>query len=605
MDSSNTIQNNSILVFAPHSVIWAFTSPLALIAKTAEYSGYSIDWITCDGEFYNYCLGMTANGLKFEDTWYKKKSLCKICKAKDKALYQLGFNFHSLKEIKQGIPIAEKVSRLYQDALQDPLGFLHCEIPLGRYAAYQYILRKKINKISNEALRNSEYRHELMITITSYVVGEEMIKKTKPCFILTWNSLYSTNFALRAAGLKNGIPSRFVINGGNLATQEQDYIFGIDHPSHWMNSLVKWFQSNEHFPIDNKDISYVVNHFKALFSGEKSLCYSAPISKGLNIRQIFNISKNQKILLATLSSLDEYKAATMLGISPPSNSLIFSSQIEWLEKIINWIRNKHDLFLIIRVHPREFPSKRENQTSEHAIELDMFLKNLPSNVAVNTPSQELSLYEVAEYTDVVLNAWSTSGKELAMFGLPVVLYAHELVLYPKDLNYWANDPDEYFAQISLALRNGWQESTLIKACRWHILEFSKSIMTNSVLRQATKNNSLLTRAFRRIGYEEFNSQQIKDIDAEAFELSKRNPSYLSKDFQLFITPPNHSKDSSAADRDAIIKIIKGIIKARYGNTSDAFKGPLYENLVRFSSTSNRHSYHPSKSDSSLQGSCSI
>src|SRR5690606_6941171 len=101
-----------------------------------------------------------------------------------------------------------------------------------------------------------------------------------------------------------------------------------------------------------------------------------------------------------------------------------------------------DLFLIIRVHPREFPNKRDSLKSDHALELEQTLSELPENVRVNWPSDNISLYDLAQIMDVCLNSWSTAGKEMGTLGIPVVLYSADLVFYPADLNYLAVSADD-------------------------------------------------------------------------------------------------------------------------------------------------------------------
>jgi hypothetical protein len=130
---------------------------------------------------------------------------------------------------------------------------------------------------------------------------------------------------------------------------------------------------------------------------------------------------------------------------------------------------------VIRVHPREFPNKREGTKSQHATQLERAFTDLPPNVKVNWPSDELSIYDLAEHAAVVLNAWSSAGKEMALLGIPVVAYCPELLLYPADIHHVGTTRDAYFAAIDAALAEGWSFERARLAFRWWVLELVRSV----------------------------------------------------------------------------------------------------------------------------------
>jgi hypothetical protein len=125
------------------------------------------------------------------------------------------------------------------------------------------------------------------------------------------------------------------------------------------------------------------------------------------------------------------------------------------------------------VHPREFPNKREGVKSDHARQLEEQFRDLPPNVAINWPTDDLSLYDLAEITDVFLNAWSSVGKEMAMLGIPVVSYSGDLSLYPVDKRYLGTDSASYFAAIERALSDGWRFENIRRIYRWYTVEFER------------------------------------------------------------------------------------------------------------------------------------
>ncbi len=152
-----------------------------------------------------------------------------------------------------------------------------------------------------------------------------------------------------------------------------------------------------------------------------------------------------------MSSYDErFSAESTLGIKPIKD-LMFPSQIEWIMSLIEYVKNREELFLIIRVHPRDFPNQRDSVTSEHSKKLKEAFSQLPSNAIVNWPEEKISLYDLKDGTDVFLNAWSMAGVEMTILGKPVVIYSSELVAYPDDLNFIGKTIPDYFNKIELVL----------------------------------------------------------------------------------------------------------------------------------------------------------
>jgi hypothetical protein len=151
----------------------------------------------------------------------------------------------------------------------------------------------------------------------------------------------------------------------------------------------------------------------------------------------------------------------------PPGGLLFERQVDWVQAVIEYVANRPDIFFIIRVHPREF----RGNISQHATELKALFETLPANVRVNWPTDEISIFDLAEITDVILNAWSSAGKEMALLGLPAVLYSQELVLYPSQLNYLGDQSREhYFGEVERALAEGWRAERIVQAFRWYALE---------------------------------------------------------------------------------------------------------------------------------------
>jgi hypothetical protein len=191
------------------------------------------------------------------------------------------------------------------------------------------------------------------------------------------------------------------------------------------------------------------------------------------LRQRWSIKPEQKILLMTLSSYDEAYAALLIDGFPITKvfSDVFRTQAEWVKATTEWVATRPDLFLVIRVHPRDFPNKREALRSEQSYMLEKLLEEVPQNVYVNWPQEGVSLYELLEDTNIVLTGWSVTAMEALVLGIPVVTYDANLPSYPPDIHYTGRSESEYFANIDRALGDGWRIENAINGFRWLAYNF--------------------------------------------------------------------------------------------------------------------------------------
>jgi hypothetical protein len=218
------------------------------------------------------------------------------------------------------------------------------------------------------------------------------------------------------------------------------------------------------------------DHFVELLRGRSVFAYSAGKSESFDLRRRFGIGAGRKVLVATMSSYDEEFAAEAAGARVYAGRQLFVTQADWILRLLALVAERPDLYLIIRVHPREFPNRREAVKSEHATLLEGMLSRLPANAAVNWPADGISLYDLAEEADVFLNSWSSVGKEMCMLGRPVVTYATEVIFYPPDLNYFGASVDEYLRRIDQALADGWSAEHIRMVYRWTAIELGRGLI---------------------------------------------------------------------------------------------------------------------------------
>jgi hypothetical protein len=229
--------------------------------------------------------------------------------------------------------------------------------------------------------------------------------------------------------------------------------------------------------------------------------------------------------VATLGSYDEERAAEIVGARVHVRPPLFETQIEWVQSLVNHVRSRSELFLLLRVHPREFPNKREGVLSHHAEQLKRAFADLPPNVAVNWPDQAISMYDLADQTDVFLNSWSSVGKEMALLGIPVVLYAPDLAFYPPDLGYWGTTSVDYFAAIDRALAEGWSFDRVRRTYRWYVFEFIRAAV---YLGDRYPKREGLSRSFRQRVIEQIDRRVLPGFE-QTWDCARRGVASGSAD----------------------------------------------------------------------------
>ncbi|MCG6142113.1 capsule biosynthesis protein [Leptospira mtsangambouensis] len=465
-----------ILIFSPFSAIWTHSFPEASIADALIQEGNEVLFIHCDRIFSEYCVAMSAHGLNQFSEKTDKQTICERCNEL-RDVINSRFKFESRK-------IESYLSSEDKSSIEGIINSLPYEsfesfqlngIPLGRIALYEVLLQYKKSDLNFNEKEWESCKINLRNTLYSYFASLKIIEREKPDRILIYNTLYAVNQTLKVIGNQKDIPVYFLHAGENLSNRLSTMIVSLNTTFEYRRELISKWEQFKNSTCTQVEANSVKNHFLTLFQGKHFLAYSHPVQSTISVREFFKISPSQKIIVATMSSYDERFAGETIGELRKPKSLIFNSQIEWISELIKYFKNHSDLFLIIRVHPREFPNKRDGVRSKHSLELEEIFKELPNNSAINWPTDNLSIYDLAKETDLFLNAWSSVGEEMSLFGIPVLIYSPELLLYPAELNYVATNKTDYFEKLCIALKDGLSFENTKKAFRWYALRLYKPV----------------------------------------------------------------------------------------------------------------------------------
>ena len=488
-----------VLFFAPHSAVWIHAFPEALAAETLRQSGDEIVYVGCGGTLRSHCIAMHALSVPFSASAERKNRVCVLCKSNLSILRgRLGLTGPDLSELVTDADAAGAEELLGSTPAEKYVDLVLDGIEVGRIALYELLIQSKRATLQFNDEEWARYRASLKNVILVLRTMQRVLDDLRPDRVVVYNALYSVNRVVCRLAELRGVPQYFVHAGDNLSNRLQTLILAENEAFAYYRHLRSQWPRFEHRPCPPEAMRTVTDHLLEVSRGRSAWAYSAASGGRADLRKTFGIRDDQKVLCATMSSDDERFGGEIIGVVPSTDGLLFAKQVDWIRALIEYVEARPDLFLVIRVHPREFPNKREGVLSDHAGLLKEAFAKLPSNARVNWPTENVSLYDLATITDVFANGWSSAGKEMSLLGLPVVLYSPQLVLYPPSLNYVGTTRMEYFSQIERALEDGWNVERIRRTYRWNAVEFRYSTLDISDSFSRNEHAPFIVKALRKM-----------------------------------------------------------------------------------------------------------
>ena len=468
-----------LLFFTPITNIWAHAFPEAVLAEGARRQGVDVTFATCGSLLRNQCSAMEESRVPEGADEEQRLRVCRTCTARATTLVR-SFSFptvqlsHYFSELDEAI-IREHIAHVEPNAWQD---FELDGVPLGRFAAYEFLLKHKRNTLEIPQELWSAYLDQLTNTLRSYVAAPRLLDDVRPDRAVAYNTLYAANRAFMAVAERNGVPC-YTMQGGNHTVRRAETmtVFRNDQAVFQAPESPAWHAWRD-LPIGVREAGIVAEHVAAGFSARSAFTYSKAHKRvpPSATRSSLGLDPQRKTAVVVLSSRDEVFAADVVGRFPRpiDGTHLFPTQAAWIEHVSGIADRRDDLQFVVRVHPREFPNKRESVLSPNAAMLKELLDDLPDNMVVDWPADGRSLYDVIQIADVVMTAWSSVGGEAALFGAPVVAYdTGDLLSYPKELNDYVTTVDDYEPALDRALATGWSLDRARLAFRWYAFNFSR------------------------------------------------------------------------------------------------------------------------------------
>ena len=105
----------------------------------------------------------------------------------------------------------------------------------------------------------------------------------------------------------------------------------------------------------------------------------------------------------------------------------FATQLEWIERTIAHARRNPGIDLVVRAHPNTGSARSTGANHRQLEQFERLAHDLPANVRMIAPEQEVSSYSLMEIATVGLVYHSTAGLELACKGRATVVAAGSMV----------------------------------------------------------------------------------------------------------------------------------------------------------------------------------
>ena len=467
------------LFFSPFANIWEHSYPEALVAQSLADRGFSVKTVRCDGLFEGFCVAMSASGLTAASPLSKRRQVCSACH-KRRNLIDGHFGFdHTLMEsvlITEDYDFASEIARSVERHTWLELSI--DGIPIGRYAAYEFLLKYKVlgTDIPEEIFWI--YRDQLRISILALRASQRILEAEQPDAVITYNRLYGVNHAFLAVAEQRGIPTYSLQGGPHVTYRGESMTMFLDSYSAW-NAIdsTSWHEF-ENTPLSQSEIELVNSHLDGLMEASSAFAYSSAFEAAEpdDVRARFGISEDAPVLLIPMSSEDELNAAELADLVPDTQGRpnLFEDQFAWIRFLFDAARQRPDYSFILRLHPRMYPNKRENVVAPVVERVMKLIEEAPANVIVNLPSDNVSIYDLIQIVDVLLGYRSSVGVEFAAFGVPVVSPANkEFFTYPLSIGKTATSREQFIEFIDGAVDEGWALENMRAAYRWFAYLFTR------------------------------------------------------------------------------------------------------------------------------------
>lgn len=461
-----------IAFFSPYQGIWKHAQIEKQLSRILRSEKNSIEFLRCARIYQPSCIVFTSYGIKYDDLLSEKNEICKKCISNG----DISISEYSQIELSDLLKESDKelinscVKNLHKN---DWLDFEFDSLPIGRIAAYEMFTAKKFHEKKMPENLWPEYISKVKNALITKISFDNYVKSRQPDVVLAYNALYSSNNVVRLICENKNIDFFGIHASSDIRKMYERIVLTKDlQASLARNESIEW-KFFEKLPLTIFQKLIVNRHLNHIKRAKSFWTYSLPISgvTPVELRNRLKIDPNRVVLLLTMSSANENMGLDLIGMYQPNSNekMLFNSKLEMVEFLANTVAENPNYHLIIRLHPREFPNKREGLKSDFALKFEEFSKRWKDfdGITVNLPSDNISLYDLAKIVNVVLNEESSAGLELLLHKIPLITFSNPyFATYPRELGKRVFNKYDILSAIEHSSNSPVSKSELEMARKW-------------------------------------------------------------------------------------------------------------------------------------------
>ena len=391
-----------VIVFATEGGVRSHHETLRHIAQKLRSSGTPVLVARCSGCF-SMCPTLSMHRSMANEAGYDGPRICEKCAIDAWRLSDGdGLDSFDLRSF-----LDHEVKRIVDEAAStldlSPHKFVYGDVSFGKLCAVDFALMTKQSEIGDLSPQHAAIMHDLIKTsLTAYLLVDRLCAALQPRALVYHND-YAMHLSVRLAAEKHDVPVTGVTMAYHRNIDREKIVFFPKCFAAFAVSVKDYWPAWRNLPLPRDKITATMDDLIFRIGGRGSHIYSPPIMDSDELIEQLKIDTSRKLIAAFTSSLDELVGMQVMlesvGYKGPAVNQPFRDQIEWLTHLVGWAEARHDIQLIVRVHPREGRNHRDSKESDHLRQLRAKFAKLPRNCIFVWPEDNLSSYGIGELSD--------------------------------------------------------------------------------------------------------------------------------------------------------------------------------------------------------------
>ena len=464
-----------LLFFMPEAGVELLYLRTAFAVKTLQQLGHEVLVVRCF-DLYRQCVIKASSSA----SGHKKSTSDDAClRCGDYASRVL--DYYGLQSIDLRCFLTPEIKHAVEEQIEnlpeDLLTYEYEGIQWGKLAVSNIAVRRKVSNLDTvQQSYRQLWREHIREDLQTFLLARQLMKAIE---VKSWIYFcnYSMHRATKIAAVRENIPVYWLTWPGHKDVDFQRFTVYREPALHSQYDVRNIWPQWRDVPLSSDRICEISDDLIGRLTGSGTYGYSPAKTRGgaAAVLEQLGLEAGKKVIVAYTSSLDELLGVKLAHEAQqddlPLDVQPFDHQIDWLSRLVDHCKNRDDLQLVVRVHPRESKNQRDSVISDHLGRLRQRFGGVDGDCRFVWPEESISSYDLAEAANLVLTSWSTIGLELARLGIPVLAAFNSwYVPYPvDDFMEWASSDREYFQKLDQLLSGDCTLNRIARAFRWYNL----------------------------------------------------------------------------------------------------------------------------------------